>query len=230
MKKSYKSLKKNNKFSSKINEIFYKFIDFRKKYEENFSQKYLDDIEYIKSQLQNFKNGATIFQFYRHIFNDIFYNNFSEKQLNNFIIDYFQLYKNKKLFLFLRSPKDNENYENIDFFVQLTPDIIENYEINLLCTFNSSKSYPIQFPENLKINSIYFIINSDLNSNNLLYLMIYYISAISNLKFGVKKIIFDKSFSTCNPINYGKTFLEFFVDNYKNRFRYRRDYNRGRRY
>ena len=89
MKKSYKSLKKNNKFSAKINEIFYKFINFRKKYEENFSQKYLDDIEYIKSQLQNFKNGATLFQFYRHIFNDIFYNNFSEKEINNFIIDYF---------------------------------------------------------------------------------------------------------------------------------------------
>lgn len=215
MKNTYKSLKKNNNFSSKINQIFYKFIDLRKKYKENFTEKYLDDFEYIKSQLKYFPGGANIYKFYRHIFNDILNNNFSEKELNNFIIDYIQLYKNKKLFFFLISNYNNETYDNIDFLAKLTPNIIENYEINIICYFTSdSLVIPIELPENLKINSIYFISNF-CNSKNFLTLMKYYISSISKFNFGIKKIIFDEFFTTYNLID-NTTYLEFFVHNYKN--------------
>ena len=215
MKNTYKSLKKNNNFSSKINQIFYKFIDLRKKYKENFTEKYLDDFEYIKSQLKYFPGGANIYKFYRHIFNDILNNNFSEKELKNFIIDYIQLYKNKKLFFFLISNYNNETYDNIDFLAKLTPNIIENYEINIICYFTSdSLVIPIELPENLKINSIYFISNF-CNSKNFLTLMKYYISSISKFNFGIKKIIFDEFFTTYNLID-NTTYLEFFVHNYKN--------------
>ena len=215
MKNTYKSLKKNNNFSSKINQIFYKFIDLRKKYKENFTEKYLDDFEYIKSQLKYFPGGANIYKFYRHIFNDILNNNFSEKELKNFIIDYIQLYKNKKLFFFLISNYNNETYDNIDFLAKLTPNIIENYEINIICYFTSdSLVIPIELPENLKINSIYFISNF-CNSKNFLTLMKYYISSISKFNFGIKKKIFDEFFTTYNLID-NTTYLEFFVHNYKN--------------
>jgi len=128
MKNLYKSLKKNNKFSSETNQIFHTFIDFRKKYRENFAQKYLDDFGYIKSHLFDFKEGESLFQLYRHIFDDIFYHNFSKKQLNNFIIDYFHLCKNKKLFLILRSFSKHDDAAN--FLATLTESIVENFEIN----------------------------------------------------------------------------------------------------
>jgi len=158
----------------------------------------LDDFGYIKSHLFDFKEGESLFQLYRHIFDDIFYHNFSKKQLNNFIIDYFHLCKNKKLFLILRSFSKHDDAAN--FLATLTESIVENFEINLICNISealSKTSYQIQIPDNLKINSIYFIIGERYLNKKLLILMKYYILFIS-FKFGIKKIIFDESFSTYN--------------------------------
>lgn len=218
MKSSYKSLKKKNLLSSEINSIFHNFIDFRKKYKENFSQKYLDDFEYIKSQFKYFQRNGDLFMFYRHIFNDIFYNNFSQKQLNKFIIDYFQLGKSKNLFLILNSDSDLESKENNDFLTKLTQSIIGKLEINLICCFNKhfhKTSSPFQVSGISKINSLYIIIKDpdfNLNTFNIMK------DFLQNLKCRIKKIIFNQSFNYIYHINntYNKTNLEVLADHYKN--------------
>jgi len=174
----------------------------------------LDDFGYIKSHLFDFKEGESLFQLYRHIFDDIFYHNFSKKQLNNFIIDYFHLCKNKKLFLILRSFSKHDDAAN--FLATLTESIVEKFEINLICNIREAlnkTSYQIQIPDNLKINSIYFIIGERYLNKKLLILMKYYISFIS-FKFGIKKIIFDESFSTYNINDNDITNLEALVNYY----------------
>ena len=217
MKNSYKSLKKKNMLSSEINQIFHNFIDFRKKYKENFSQKYLDDFKYIKHQFENFQRNGDLFMLYRHIFNDIFYNNFSQKQLNNFIIDYFQLGKSKNLFMILSCDSDLESNENIDFLSKLTPSIIEKLEINLICCFKEHfhlASSPIQIRHISKINSIYIKIDPDFNLNTFNIMKDF----LQNLKCRIKKIIFNQSFNCNYHINniYIGSNLEILSELYKN--------------
>ena len=153
VKKAFKSLKKNNNLGSDINEIFKKFISYRKVFETNLYEEYFLNFDYL---LDCFKNVYffqellyTIIKNYQELDYEIFY---------NFILDYFHWHKKFCLYIY---PDREPNIQFIKKLGKNMSNINIEIEIDLIIFLdgvnlgNNENTKTVFEQLNLKVKNIY---------------------------------------------------------------------------